>query len=124
MDNDHRDGQSSVTLLQHCRRLRQESTDAERLLWRLLRNRQLIGVKFRRQHQFGPYILDFYCPERRLAIEVDGGQHAYDGMAARDAARTEYLETRGIRVLRFTNLQVSQEANAVAEAIRGALADS
>jgi len=124
MDNDYRDGQSSVTLLQHCRRLRQESTDAERLLWRLLRNRQLIGVKFRRQHQFGPYILDFYCPERRLAIEVDGGQHAYDGMAARDAARTEYLETRGIRVLRFTNLQVSQEANAVAEAIRGALADS
>jgi len=62
------------------------------------------GVKFRRQHEYGPFILDFYCHERKLVIEVDGGQHAAPKNAAEDAARTLYLESHGLRVLRFTNL--------------------
>lgn len=57
------------------RRLRREATDAERALWHILRNRQLTGAKFRCQQQFGPYVLDFFCLEHRLVIEVDGGQH-------------------------------------------------
>ena len=105
------------------RKLRRESTDAERLLWRYLRGRQLAGAKFRRQHQFGPYILDFYCPDHNLAIEADGGQHYSDDGEAKDAARTRYLEASGIRVLRFTNLEILQQTDAVVEAICRALGD-
>lgn len=84
------------------RELRQALTPAEAVLWRLLKGRQLEGLKFRRQHSVGPYILDFYCPALRLAIELDGASHAcreeYDGQ------RTSYLsETAGITVLRFEN---------------------
>ncbi|MEK7751746.1 MAG: endonuclease domain-containing protein, partial [Acidobacteriota bacterium] len=67
------------------RRLRREATDAESLLWRLLRGRQLAGEKFRRQHQVGPYILDYYCPSQKIAIEADGGQHLTVEGLARDA---------------------------------------
>ena len=84
------------------RELRQALTPAEAVLWRLLKGRQLEGLKFRRQHSVGPYILDFYCPALKLAIELDGASHAcreeYDGQ------RTSYLsETAGITVLRFEN---------------------
>lgn len=100
-------------LLEQRRALRRAGTDAEALLWRCLRDRQVGGVKFRRQHEYGPYILDFYCHERKLVIEVDGGQHAAPKNAAEDAARTLYLESHGLRVLRFTNLEVLQETDAV-----------
>jgi adenine-specific DNA-methyltransferase len=70
-----RNDQAFVALLQRCRDLRRQSTDAEHLLWRLLRNRQIAGAKFRRQHQHGHYILDFYCVTHHLAVEADGGQH-------------------------------------------------
>lgn len=84
------------------RELRQALTPAEAVLWQLLKGRQLEGLKFRRQHSVGPYILDFYCPALKLAIELDGASHAcreeYDGQ------RTSYLsETAGITVLRFEN---------------------
>ncbi len=105
------------------RQLRKESTDAERLLWRLLRDRQACGAKFRRQHPVGPYVLDFYCPKQRLAVEADGGQHlTVEGMA-RDNARTRYLEDKGIRVLRLTNLEILQNKDTVLEAISQALAE-
>ena len=71
------------------------------------------GVKFRRQHEYGPYILEFYCQERKLVIEVDGSQHAAPEKAAEDGARTLYLESHGLRVLRFTNLDVLQETESV-----------
>ncbi len=99
------------------RNFRRESTDAERLLWRHLRGRQLGGAKFRRQHQFGPYILDFYCAEQNLAVEADGGQHYSQDDEAKDAERTHYSTARGVRVLRFTNLEVLQETAAVLAAI-------
>jgi very-short-patch-repair endonuclease len=101
------------------RRLRNASTDAERALWRRLRMRQLDGCKFRRQHPFGDYIVDFVCLERRLVIELDGSQHA-DSMEA-DAQRTAYLEDAGFRVLRFWNNQVFEEMAGVLETILRAL---
>jgi very-short-patch-repair endonuclease len=69
-------GRESNKLLAHARALRRESTDAERMLWRHLRARQLAGFKFRRQEVIGPYIVDFVCFDARLIIEIDGGQHA------------------------------------------------
>ena len=99
------------------RALRRNSTDAETALWFHLRGKRFAGFKFRRQHPCGPYILDFYCPSRHLAVELDGGQH-FDPIAqAYDARRSGYLERFGIRVLRFTNDLVFRELAAVLEAI-------
>jgi len=100
-------------LLALCRRLRADTTDAESLLWRLLRARRLVGVKFRRQHQFGPYILDFYSHEAKLVLELDGDGHAQPEQQARDAERTMFLEAHGLTVLRFSNRDVLQETEAV-----------
>ena len=86
------------------RELRRNATDAESRLWFRLRDRQLFGLKFRRQHRIGPYIADFYCDECELVVELDGGQHA--DMAAADARRTAYLEGKGLQVLRFWNNDV------------------
>jgi adenine-specific DNA-methyltransferase len=97
----------------HARRLRQGSTDAERLLWWKLRNRQLGGFKFRRQVTIGSYVVDFLCVEAGLAVEADGGQHTVD----RDAKRSAYLEARGLRVLRFWNNEVLGNPEGVLETI-------
>ena len=88
------------------RNLRQRMTDAERLLWSRLRGRQLDGFRFRKQHPVERFVLDFYCPAAKLAIEVDGGQHNEPSGQARDAERTQRLEDAGIRVLRFWNHEV------------------
>ena len=88
------------------RSLRAAATEAERGLWQRLRNRQLKGAKFRRQHQIGPYIADFFCPEARLVIELDGGQHARQAEREADRRRTQYLEGQGYTVLRFWNHEV------------------
>jgi adenine-specific DNA-methyltransferase len=98
------------------RTLRCDSTDAEARLWNLLRNRRL-GPKFRRQHQLGPYVLDFYCAEHQLAIELDGGQHFDPCEMERDARRTAFLEAQGIRVVRFTNVEVFGEVEGVMQVI-------
>jgi len=108
-------------LLQRCRELRQASTGAEQILWQLLRDRQFVGAKFRRQHPLRGYILDFYCHEARLAIELDGGGHADPAQAAHDAERTRALQAEGISVLRFWNNQVSQNTEGVLEEIWAAL---
>jgi very-short-patch-repair endonuclease len=108
-------------LLRRCRELRRTATGAETLLWQLLRNRQLAGAKFRRQHPLRGYILDFYCHEARLAIELDGGGHAEPSQAAYDAKRTRVLQTEGVRVLRFWNSDVLQRTESVLEAIWEAL---
>ena len=73
----------------------------------------MAGIKFRRQHQYGGYILDFFCSERSLVIELDGRQHAVREQAEYDAARTEYLEASGLRVIRITNTEVLNETEAV-----------
>ena len=101
----------------NARILRRGMTDAERLLWQHLRGRQIAGLRFRRQHPLGRYILDFVCLEIGLAIEVDGGQH--DEGRDRDRARTAWLEQRGYRVLRFWNHEVLTGLGSVKEAIWG-----
>ena len=99
------------------RRLRRNETDAERAIWRLLRNRQFAKSKFRRQHPIGPYVVDFYCHDRRLVIEIDGGQHT----AERDRKRSQFLEKRGLTVLRFWNNEVLGNIDGVGELILRAL---
>ncbi|MDX8127138.1 endonuclease domain-containing protein [Methylomonas sp. OY6] len=81
------------------RSLRKNQTDAERVIWQQLRNRQLLGCKFRRQQVIGPFIVDFVCLEPKLVIEVDGGQHAEQ--QEYDQNRSHYLQRLGYRVLRF-----------------------
>ncbi|MBU4342835.1 MAG: endonuclease domain-containing protein [Candidatus Omnitrophica bacterium] len=100
-----------------CRKLRKDQTDAERKLWLALRNRQLCRVKFRRQFSIGGHILDFYCPEHRLAIEVDGGQHYEDTNIKQDALRTKELCEYGIKMLRVNNLDVLNNIEGVCEEI-------
>ena len=98
------------------RDLRRDATDAERAVWWILRNRHL-GVKFRRQHTVGQYTLDFYCPELKLAIEIDGGQHYEEAGGRHDEARDLALRAMGVRTLRYSNLDVLKEAKGLAEAI-------
>jgi len=100
------------------RLLRQNSTDAELRLWRRLRSRSLNGHKFVRQEPIGPFIVDFVCRERRLVIEVDGGQHADN---ARDVQRDKWLVDHRYRILRFWNNDVVGNINGVLETIAAAL---
>ena len=86
------------------RALRHDSTEPERILWRALRNRQLGGFKFRRQTPVGRYIADFLCLDAMLIVEVDGDTHG--STQAQDARRTDYLESEGFRVIRFSNADV------------------
>ncbi|MBI4053882.1 MAG: DUF559 domain-containing protein [Candidatus Doudnabacteria bacterium] len=99
------------------RNLRQNMTDAERVVWNIVRNKQLDGYKFFRQYSVGHYILDFYCPVIRLAIEIDDGQHNYAPERLRDKQRTEYLKSLDIRVLRFWNNEVLENQDGVYEEI-------
>ena len=102
------------------RRLRKEMTPAERTLWQILRNRQLDGAFFRRQHPVGPYIVDFICTKSGLVIEIDGDTHA--AREATDAERTRWLqEQRHYKVIRFTNHDELKHTEAVIEEIRAAL---
>ncbi len=100
---------------QIARRLRRNATDAERILWWALRDLPT-AHRFRRQHPIGPYIADFACPARKLAIELDGGQHAL--REHKDAARTSEIERHGYRVIRFWNNDVTGNLAGVLEAIR------
>ena len=103
--------------MNRARLLRKKATDAERILWRHLRNRNFAGHKFRRQHPVDTYVLDFYCPAAKLAIELDGGGHNYRAGQIRDRTRSEFLARQGITVLRFWNHQVRQELESVLQAI-------
>ena len=104
------------TIRQFARELRQPQTPAEATLWRQLRNRNL-GFKFRRQHEIEIFIIDFYCAEVKLCIEIDGDSHLTTEQQEYDTARTEYLESLGRRVIRFTNSDVRYNIHAVAQAI-------
>ncbi|RDH82031.1 MAG: hypothetical protein DIZ78_16485 [endosymbiont of Escarpia spicata] len=108
-------------LIKLARELRRNQTDAEKLMWCALRNRQVANAKFRRQHPVGDYILDFYCHEQKLAVELDGGQHFEEGQKEADQQRTRALNQRGIRMLRFDNGQVLTETEVVLEEIYRAL---
>ena len=95
------------------RTLRRSATDAETKLWHDLRNRQLGGLKFRRQATIGYHVVDFLCAEKRLVVELDGGQHTPE----RDAARTAQLEALGYRVIRFWNNDALGNTDGVLETI-------
>ncbi len=99
------------------RTLRTHLTDSEQHLWSRLRRKQILGVQFYRQKPIGHYIVDFYAPRARLVVEVDGAQHLDTVQVTQDQRRTSYLERQGLRVLRFTNLEVLQEREAVVEEI-------
>ncbi len=108
-------GRVNPAIKRNARGLRREMTDAERSLWQHLRRRQLGGLKFRRQHPIGRYIVDFVCVEVGLVIEVDGGQHGVQ--QSYDESRTAWLEQRGYRVLRFWNNDVLTHSEDVRETI-------
>jgi very-short-patch-repair endonuclease len=93
-------------------------TDAERCLWARLHNKQLAGCKFRRQHSLGPFIVDFVCLDKKLVIEVDGGQHLE---CSKDEERTQWIEDQGFCVTRFWNHEVLTQIDAVLTTIHKAL---
>ena len=100
------------------KKLRRALTPAEARYWIYLKNGQVCGRKFRRQHSVGPHVLDFYCPTEKLAVELDGESHAGPIAAAKDAERTAYLEEQGIQVLRFENQVVWDMPEALLARIR------
>ena len=111
-------GTAHFSRLSKARQLRHNMTDAEQGLWRILRNRQFAGVKFRRLVSIGPYIADFVCYDARLVIEADGGQH---NESKADNLRDAWFAANGFRVLRFWNNEILKNAEGVAAAIAMAL---
>ena len=103
------------------RTLRKRDTWAENLLWSWLRDRRFSSYKFRRQHPFGPHVLDFFCLEAQLDIELDGFGHGYPIQQRLDAVRDAWLEARGIQVLRFWNSHLRGEKQAIRDSIWSAL---
>jgi very-short-patch-repair endonuclease len=109
----YRGGYQIAGFLDQARQLRARQTAAEELLWQLLRNRQLLGFKFRRQHQFGDYVADFYCREGQLVIECDGTAHEPNEQWQHDRERDAYMLAQGLRILRFRNEQVLDDIESV-----------
>lgn len=101
------------------RSLRKEQTPEEEIVWNLLRNRKFINLKFRRQHDIEGFIVDFYCHELRLAVEIDGGVH--DKQKDYDELRQELIENKGIRFVRVTNDEIKKDVNILLEKIRAFL---
>jgi len=105
-----------INLTEAAKELRRSSTDAERLLWKRLKAKQLNGLKFRRQEQIGRFIVDFVCHEKSIIIEADGSQHALE--KGKDQERTQWLNSQGFIVLRFWNNEILMNIEGVMEAIR------
>jgi len=103
------------------RELRKDQTSAEELLWSPLRNRQLLGFKFRRQHQFGLYVADFYCRNAQLVIECDGPVHSPNEQWHHDRNRDAYMALQGLTVLRFSNERVLKDTDSVIDEIASRL---
>ncbi len=114
----------NLNLKQSARRLRKEMTLGERTLWSRLRRKQLRDVQFYRQKPIGIYIVDFYAPKSKLVVEVDGLQHLGSTHRQNDAERDSHLESAGLQVLRFNNIQILQELDAVVDVILRTLRDS
>ena len=106
------------------KRLRNNLTPAEATLWKLIKNKKLEGRKFRRQHSIGNYILDFYCPELKIAIELDGEDHYWDEGIKRDKIKTAFLKTFNIEILRFENKTVFQDPEFVLKIIKKKIRDT
>ena len=95
------------------RELRLTETEAEKIMWSFLRNRKLNGLKFRRQHPIGPFVVDFYCAEHKLVIELDGEIHLNKDISFRDIEREKSLCSTGLEVLRIQNYEVINSINSV-----------
>jgi very-short-patch-repair endonuclease len=104
--------------LGRAKRLRQRSTLAEEMLWERLRDRKFLGLKFRRQVPLGPYVADFYCHERRLVLELDGGIHEEGRQKVHDENRDANLAALGVRILRFTNDELREDLDSFLDKIR------
>jgi len=117
----YRGGFDFSGLLETARELRKKQTPAESLLWELLRNRKFMNLKFRRQHQIGEYVADFYCDEHKLVIELDGGVHANEKQTKEDNARDAYMKSISLKVLRFPNSDVLNNPESVLEQIASSL---
>ena len=102
---------------QRARQLRQVETWAEKLMWRWLRDRRFSNYKFRREHPVGDYYLDFFCEEAELNIELDGGHHGFPDQQKHDLEREKFLQSRGIKALRFWNSQLRRNAQGVRDTI-------
>ena len=100
-------------LLEFAKTIRHNSTDAEHLMWQLLRAKRFINLKFRRQHVIAPYIVDFYCHELGLVIELDGSQYGTDDAIEYDTERTKFLEVLGLKVVRYWNHDVLSRTDVV-----------
>jgi len=98
--------------------LRRTTTPTENMLWRRLKGKQLDGLRFRQQHGYGPYVLDFYCPSLRLCIELDGNIHDEEQVRLKDEERTEFLLEQRIHVLRFRNEDVENDVEGVLNRVR------
>jgi len=107
----------SQELKQIVRSLRKEPTSAEKKLWMFLRNKRLDGIKFRRQHPVGGYILDIYCPAANLGVELDGGVHEEKEQSEYDRQREKNLSSLGVKIIRFWNSEVEGEIDVVLQAI-------
>jgi very-short-patch-repair endonuclease len=101
--------------------LRNEGTAAEAVLWTYLQKRQLLGKKFRRQYSIGPYVVDFYCPECSLIVELDGARHFSILREDYEAERSRYLQKQNLQILRFENRILRENAESVLETIREAI---
>ena len=119
----YRGGYEFLGLVKLARELRQNQTSAEAFLWDLLRDRKLLGFKFRRQHQFGDYVADFYCRAAQLVIECDGFPHHGNERWHHDQNRDAYLISHGLRVVRFKNEEVLIETDRVLSDIAARLTE-
>jgi very-short-patch-repair endonuclease len=109
-------------LVHRAKELRQSETEAEQIIWSWLRAKKLKGVKFRRQEPIGTYVVDFVSFEKKLIIEIDGGQHNFEETKTNDDARTAWLESQGFRVIRYWNNEVASNLDGVLTQIEEALA--
>ena len=100
-------------IFQKAHELRNNQTEAEKIMWEKLKNRKFEGLKFRRQHPINKFVADFYCAEKNLVIEIDGGYHTQDNQKERDEGRTSELERYGIKVIRFTNTEIINQIEKV-----------
>ena len=105
-------------LLEFAKTMRSNATDAESLMWQLLRAKRFMNLKFRRQHVIAPYIVDFYCHELGLVIELDGSQHGTGDAIEYDTERTKFLEVLGLKVVRYWNHDVLSRTDVVLEDLR------
>jgi very-short-patch-repair endonuclease len=114
MTNTPTDKKWHPAIVRRARDLRQPLTPQEQKLWRRLRNRQLFGLKFRRQHPIGPFVVDFFCHQHRLVVEIDGHHHAEPEQQRQDEARTAWLEEeQALRIIRFSNREVDRNIEGV-----------